>query len=118
MQALASAGFTAWLGTLDSCGMAEERAPDGFARVEDVFAKGELEAIAAKYEAVAGFSKEAALARTERLRQPSPDEIDDPPEGLGRADPLRIAGHRNVFHPRNGEQFARHAGLAQPRVEA
>ncbi len=46
--------------------MAEERAPDGFSNVEDVFAAGELEAIAARYKAVAGFSKEAVGA----LRKP------------------------------------------------
>jgi 2-polyprenyl-6-methoxyphenol hydroxylase-like FAD-dependent oxidoreductase len=42
--------------------MAEERAPDGFKRIEDVFGVGELEAIAARYKAVAGFSKEAVGA--------------------------------------------------------
>ena len=36
---------------------AEERAPDGFERVEDVFAPGELEAIAARYKQVAGFAR-------------------------------------------------------------
>jgi 2-polyprenyl-6-methoxyphenol hydroxylase-like FAD-dependent oxidoreductase len=36
---------------------AEERAPDGFARVEDVFAPGELEGIAARYKQVAGFAR-------------------------------------------------------------
>jgi 2-polyprenyl-6-methoxyphenol hydroxylase-like FAD-dependent oxidoreductase len=39
--------------------IAEERAPDGFQRVEDIFADGELEGIAARYKAVAGFSKGA-----------------------------------------------------------
>ena len=43
--------------------MAEERAPGGFARLEDVFAAGEMEAIAARYKAVAGFSKEAVAAK-------------------------------------------------------
>jgi 2-polyprenyl-6-methoxyphenol hydroxylase-like FAD-dependent oxidoreductase len=45
--------------------MAEERAPNGFKRIEDVFDSGELENIAARYKSVAGFSKEAvgALAR-------------------------------------------------------
>lgn len=43
--------------------MAEERAPEGFAAISDVFANGELEAIAARYKAVAGFSKEAVAAR-------------------------------------------------------
>jgi 2-polyprenyl-6-methoxyphenol hydroxylase-like FAD-dependent oxidoreductase len=39
--------------------IAEERAPDGFERVEDVFSDGELDGIAARYKAVAGFSKSA-----------------------------------------------------------
>lgn len=47
--------------------MAEERAPQGFARIEEVFAAGELEGIAAKYKAVAGFSREAVEARTEKV---------------------------------------------------
>jgi len=42
--------------------MAEERAPGGFDKIEDVFATGELEGIAARYKAVAGFSKEAVGA--------------------------------------------------------
>lgn len=45
--------------------MAEERAPDGFADVADVFADGELEAIAARYKAVAGFTKEAVAAKVQ-----------------------------------------------------
>ncbi len=36
--------------------MAEERAPGGFERVEDVFEPGELEAISAQYKQVAGFT--------------------------------------------------------------
>ena len=36
--------------------LAEERAPDGFSRVEDVFAPGELEGIAAAYKQIAGFA--------------------------------------------------------------
>jgi 2-polyprenyl-6-methoxyphenol hydroxylase-like FAD-dependent oxidoreductase len=43
--------------------IAEERAPGGFADIAEVFAEGELEAIAARYKAVAGFSKEAVEAR-------------------------------------------------------
>ncbi len=35
--------------------MAYERAPDGFASVDEVFATGELEAVAAEYKRVAGF---------------------------------------------------------------
>jgi len=42
--------------------MAEERAPNGFTHVEDVFQPGELEGIAARYKAVAGFSREAVSA--------------------------------------------------------
>ena len=38
--------------------MAEERAPDGFDRVEDVFRAGELEEIARRYKQVAGFDPE------------------------------------------------------------
>jgi 2-polyprenyl-6-methoxyphenol hydroxylase-like FAD-dependent oxidoreductase len=36
--------------------LAEERAPQGFARIEDVFAAGELERIAASYKQIAGFA--------------------------------------------------------------
>jgi 2-polyprenyl-6-methoxyphenol hydroxylase-like FAD-dependent oxidoreductase len=36
--------------------MAEQRAPQGFARVEDVFAPGELEGVAATYKQIAGFT--------------------------------------------------------------
>ncbi|WP_336605102.1 FAD-dependent monooxygenase [Phenylobacterium aquaticum] len=35
--------------------MAQERAPNGFARIEDVFAPGELEAIAARYKVLTGL---------------------------------------------------------------
>lgn len=42
--------------------IAEERAPGGFTRIDEVFAAGELEGIAARYKAVAGFSKEAVSA--------------------------------------------------------
>ena len=38
--------------------LAEERAPGGFARIEDVIARDELEAIAARYKQVAGFAKD------------------------------------------------------------
>lgn len=37
--------------------LAEERAPDGFESVDDVFAPGEIEAIAAQYRNIAGFSQ-------------------------------------------------------------
>ena len=39
--------------------LAEQRAPQGFARVEDVFAPGELERIAASYKQIAGFAPPA-----------------------------------------------------------
>jgi 2-polyprenyl-6-methoxyphenol hydroxylase-like FAD-dependent oxidoreductase len=42
--------------------MAEERAPQGFARIEDVIARADLEAIAARYKQVAGFDP-ASVAR-------------------------------------------------------
>jgi len=35
--------------------MAYERAPDGFASIDDVFVTGELESVAAQYKRVAGF---------------------------------------------------------------
>jgi 5-methylphenazine-1-carboxylate 1-monooxygenase len=44
--------------------IAEERAPLGFADIETVMPRAELEAIAARYKAVAGFSKDAVTART------------------------------------------------------
>lgn len=44
--------------------IAHERAPDGFASIGDVFAEGELEAMAAKYKSVAGFTHEAVEQRT------------------------------------------------------
>jgi 2-polyprenyl-6-methoxyphenol hydroxylase-like FAD-dependent oxidoreductase len=37
--------------------LAEQRAPDGFAKVEDVFEPGELEGIAASYKQIAGFAR-------------------------------------------------------------
>jgi hypothetical protein len=39
--------------------MAEERAPCGFDRVEDLFRPGELEEVARRYKQVAGFDPEA-----------------------------------------------------------
>jgi len=39
--------------------IAEERAPNGFDRIEDVFEPGELEGIAARYKTLAGFSRNA-----------------------------------------------------------
>ncbi|MEX2207929.1 MAG: flavin-dependent oxidoreductase [Myxococcota bacterium] len=43
--------------------LAEERAPGGFARVDDVFAPGELAEIAARYKRVAGFARESSSGR-------------------------------------------------------
>lgn len=48
--------------------LAHERAPAGFADVAEVFATGELEAIAARYKQVAGFSKEG-LAAASKTRE-------------------------------------------------
>jgi 5-methylphenazine-1-carboxylate 1-monooxygenase len=47
--------------------LAEARAPGGFNDITDVFAEGELEEIAARYKAVAGFSKEAVEAKLAKL---------------------------------------------------
>jgi 2-polyprenyl-6-methoxyphenol hydroxylase-like FAD-dependent oxidoreductase len=47
--------------------IAEERAPQGFAAIDEVFAEGELEEIAARYKQVAGFSKEAVQARAQKV---------------------------------------------------
>jgi len=41
----------------------EDRAPDGFERLEDVVSRAELEEIAAKYKQVAGFDKAAVASR-------------------------------------------------------
>ena len=43
--------------------LAEERAPGGFARIEDVLTAAELEEAAAGYKRIAGFDKEALNAR-------------------------------------------------------
>ena len=40
--------------------LADERAPDGFADIEDVIPRAELEEIAARYKALAGFAPDAA----------------------------------------------------------
>lgn len=42
--------------------MAEARAPNGFARIEDVFAPGELEAIAARYKVLTGLKPKPETA--------------------------------------------------------
>jgi 5-methylphenazine-1-carboxylate 1-monooxygenase len=56
--------------------LAHERAPNGFARVEDVLSREELEDAAAGYKAVAGFDRDALNGRPSldpptRVRQPS-----------------------------------------------
>jgi 2-polyprenyl-6-methoxyphenol hydroxylase-like FAD-dependent oxidoreductase len=43
--------------------LVEQRAPDGFARVEDVLTPAELEGTAAGYKRIAGFDKDALNAR-------------------------------------------------------
>ena len=43
--------------------LAESRAPDGFERIEDVFAPGELEALSAEYKRTAGFDAATLNAR-------------------------------------------------------
>ncbi len=43
--------------------LVEQRAPDGFARIEDVLAPAELEGTAAAYKQIAGFDKDALNAR-------------------------------------------------------
>jgi hypothetical protein len=42
--------------------MAEERAPGGFAHVNDVISQQELEAVADGYKQIAGFSRDALNA--------------------------------------------------------
>ena len=42
--------------------LAHERAPQGFERIEDVFADGELEAIAARYKVLTGLRREETQA--------------------------------------------------------
>jgi 2-polyprenyl-6-methoxyphenol hydroxylase-like FAD-dependent oxidoreductase len=51
--------------------LAHERAPEGFADIEDVIPRAELEAIAARYKQVAGFSKEA-LAQKASVKVAAP----------------------------------------------
>ena len=51
--------------------LVETRAPDGFARLEDVVAPAELEAIADKYKRLAGFSVHELNSRNS-LVEPTP----------------------------------------------
>jgi hypothetical protein len=44
--------------------LAEERAPDGFRSIEDVFAPGELQAMADKYKVLTGMKRDTGEART------------------------------------------------------
>ena len=43
--------------------LVEQRAPDGFSRVEDVLTPAELEETAAGYKRIAGFDRDALNAR-------------------------------------------------------
>jgi 2-polyprenyl-6-methoxyphenol hydroxylase-like FAD-dependent oxidoreductase len=43
--------------------MVEDRAPNGFARLEDVISRDELEEVANRYKAVAGFERDRLNAR-------------------------------------------------------
>ena len=43
--------------------MVEERAPDGYARIEDVLPRDELEEAAAGYKRLAGFDRETLNSR-------------------------------------------------------
>ena len=44
--------------------LAEDRAPNGFDRIEDVIPRSELEEISSRYKAVAGFSPEQVNRRS------------------------------------------------------
>lgn len=52
-----------------------DRAPDGFARIEDVFAPGELDQIGAEYKKIAGFDVEALNARASIVPGTNPPKI-------------------------------------------
>jgi hypothetical protein len=43
--------------------LAEERSPDGFRQIEDVFAPGELQAMADKYKVLTGMKRDASGAK-------------------------------------------------------
>ena len=51
--------------------MVEDRAPDGFARLDDVVTLAELEAIADKYKRLAGFAVNELNSRRS-LAEPTP----------------------------------------------
>ena len=52
--------------------LAEERAPDGFTDVASVFAPNELEEIARRYKAIAGFDREQLNALDAAGASPAP----------------------------------------------
>ena len=54
--------------------MVEERAPEGFARLDDVISRDELEAAARDYKLVAGFDKDALNTRPS-LSVPRPERV-------------------------------------------
>ena len=51
--------------------LAEERAPNGFADVESVIPRAELEAIANEYKQTAGFDRETVNRRAGRGEDPT-----------------------------------------------
>ena len=59
--------------------LAEERAPDGFTDVADVFAPGELEGIAAQYKQVAGFDV-SSVSRSASSNGPASEPAKGEPE--------------------------------------
>ena len=69
--------------------MAEERAPDGFDRVEDIFRPGELEGVARRYKQVAGFDPEAAQPPGMRAMRSSAVQI-----AVERRATLPVPNHR------------------------
>jgi 2-polyprenyl-6-methoxyphenol hydroxylase-like FAD-dependent oxidoreductase len=60
--------------------LAEERAPDGFARIDDVFAPGELEELSIQYKRTAGFDP---VALNERPSWSIDESTTTPDERLG-----------------------------------
>ncbi len=54
--------------------MVEERAPEGFARLDDVISRDELEVAARDYKLVAGFDKDALNTRPS-LSVPRPERV-------------------------------------------
>ncbi len=85
--------------------LAEERAPDGFESVDDVFAPGEVEAIAAQYRNIAGFSPHQVAAALERRRRP---------DGNRREPRDRREAHRPGVVPATGRAPTVHRGTRRP----